>query len=281
MAMKKDIRLIAFDLDDTLLNTDKTLSEENRLALCRASAAGIYIVPATGRIFCGLSDCVRALPLDYTISANGAEVTDIKTGGRLYNAFLSNERALELMHFLDPLPVAYDCYLDSKAYMARYFYDRLDTFIVTPPYLKLVRGMRNIVPYLPDFVKEKGLPVQKAHLFAADPKLKAEMKELLEREFPDLCITSSAPENLEINVKKANKGDALLALCEHLHLSPEQTMAFGDGLNDVSMLKAAGIGVAMANAGEDVKAAADHVTLSNNEAGVAAAINLFCFPEAD
>lgn len=275
--MKKDIRLIAFDLDETVLNSDKTLSEENRKALVKAAEAGIEIVPATGRIFCGLPECIRALPHNYAIYANGAIVTDVRTGETLYDALIPNGRALELFRFLDTLPVAYDCYLDGTAYMAKEFLDNIETYIATPVYVKMVRGMRTAVPYLPDYVKERGLPLQKMQAFTADHTRKPELMRLLAERFPDYSFTTSTPDNIEINVKKANKGDALLALCAHLGLSPEQAMAFGDGLNDIAMLKAAGTGVAMANACPDAMEAADLVTLTNNEAGVAAAIREYCF----
>ena len=275
--MKKDIRLIAFDLDETLLYSDKTLPEENRLALLEAARAGMEIVPATGRIFCGLPEFIRELPFHYAIYANGAQVVARETGECLYDAYMPNALALRLMAFLDTLPVAYDCYLDGTAYMAKNFYDDLGHYIATPVYLKMVKGMRHAVEYLPDLVKQTGLPVQKAQLFTADHARKAEYMRLLTERFPELSVTTSTPDNLEINAKSANKGEALLALCKKLGLSRKQAMAFGDGLNDVSMIEAAGLGVAMKNACPEVLRVADHVTLTNNEAGVAAAIRKFCF----
>lgn len=274
---KKDIRLIAFDLDETLLNTDKTLSEENRQALLRASEAGIYIVPATGRIFCGMPECVRELPLRYTIAANGALVTEVGTDNVIYNAYLPNERTVALMKYFDTLPVAYDCYMDGKSYMAKQFIDDIERYIGTPAYIALTRWLRTPVPYLPDHVQKLGIPVQKVQLFTRDPVLKEEVMKGLSERFPDLCVTTSTPENVEISDKRATKGAGLLALCGYLGISPDQVMAFGDGLNDIPMLKEAGIGVAMANACEQVRAVADHITLSNNESGVAAAIRKFCF----
>lgn len=275
--MKKDIRLITFDLDETLLNSDKTLSAENRQTLIKAAEAGIEIVPATGRIFFGLPDFIRSLPLHYAIFANGAEVMDMRTGRCLYQAYLSNARALELMRFLDTQPVVYDCYLDGTAYMTQDFLDSIERYISTPIYVKMVSSMRTGVPNLPEYVRKRGLPLQKAQAFLPDRAYKQVLMGLLEEKFPDLSITSSIPDNIEINLKSANKGAALLALCDHLNLPYEQSMSFGDGLNDISMIKAAGLGVAMANAHPDVLKAADYVTLTNNEAGVAAAIRKFCF----
>ena len=98
-----------------------------------------------------------------------------------------------------------------------------------------------------------------------------DLRELTER-FPALSVTSSIPTNIEINSGEANKGDALLRLCAILGLDPAETLAFGDGTNDSSLLRAAGLGVAMANALPAVKAAADALTASNNDAGVAKTI---------
>ena len=101
-----------------------------------------------------------------------------------------------------------------------------------------------------------------------------QLAELPER-FPDLAFSTSMPFNIEINARTATKGNALRALCRHLGLDPAQTLALGDGTNDSDMLRAAGVGVAMANADEAVKAAADHVTGNNNDAGFAEAVEKF------
>ena len=93
--------------------------------------------------------------------------------------------------------------------------------------------------------------------------------------FPELAVTSSVRNNIELNLASANKGAALEALCRHLGVAMEETVAFGDGTNDLTMLRAAGLGVAMANAAPEVKAAADRVTDDNEHAGVAKVINEF------
>ena len=99
-------------------------------------------------------------------------------------------------------------------------------------------------------------------------------------EIPEVLVTSSLPNNLEINAVGADKGGALLRLAELLGIRREETMAFGDGENDMSMLRMAGLGVAMENAEDHVKAAADYVTVTNNEAGVAAALRKFVLSAA-
>ena len=101
-----------------------------------------------------------------------------------------------------------------------------------------------------------------------DPALRLWALEDLKTRFPDLAVTSSIPRNVELNSLEAQKGVALLRLAEHLGVNPAETVAFGDDLNDVNMLQAAGIGVAMANAGPEARAAADRITDSCDESGV-------------
>ena len=116
-------------------------------------------------------------------------------------------------------------------------------------------------------------------MFFRDMELRERtMAELAER-FPDLAVTSSIPRNVELNSRRAVKGEAVRTLAAHLGLDMSQTMCFGDDLNDVSMLRSAGIGVAMDNACAEAKAAADYVTLSCDQSGVAAAIEQFLFSD--
>ena len=276
--MPEPIRLIALDLDGTLLNTQKQLSEENRAALVRAARAGIHVVPTTGRFFDGMPEAVRALPfLRYAITINGAEVADRRTGEELYKADIPLERALELMRYLDTLPVIYDCYQDNAGWISRHLKARIDSTVKDPHFRKMLHELRKPVPELKAFVTERGRDVQKIQFFIPTPELRQELLETLPKAFPDLAVSSSVSENIEVNAAGATKGRALLGLAERLGIPREGTMAFGDGLNDLSMLEAAGIGVAMENACAEAKAAADYITLSNDEHGVAYAIERFCF----
>ena len=109
-------------------------------------------------------------------------------------------------------------------------------------------------------------------------------KEILRKELmaiPELSISSSMYNNLEVNAKGADKGSALLWLADYLGIAREETMSFGDGENDIPMIKAAGLGVAMGNALDTVKAVADTVTLTNDENGVAAAIRKYIFGSSE
>ena len=276
--MPESIRLIALDLDGTLLNTRKQLSEENRAALTRAARAGIHIVPTTGRFFDGMPEAVRELPfLRYAITINGAEVADHRTEEELYKADIPLARALELMRYLDTLPVIYDCYQDNAGWISQHLKARIDSTVKDPHFRKMLHELRKPVPELKAFVTERNRDIQKIQFFIPTPELRQELLETLPKMFPDLAVSSSVSENIEVNAAGATKGLALLGLAERLGIPREGTMAFGDGLNDLSMLEAAGVGVAMENACAEAKAAADYITLSNDEHGVAYAIEKYCF----
>ena len=277
--MGKNVKILALDLDGTLLNSNKELTPGNRAALERAARAGIHIVPTTGRFYGGMPECIRELPfVRYAITINGAQVADLQTGEVIYRAELPVVRAVELMEYLDSMPVIYDCYMDNDAFMTGAFLERVDEMVSDPHYRDMVRRLRKPVPELKRFVQERsGSGVQKIQFFTNYPDLRLELMKQLPIRFPDITVSSSVADNVEINQLRANKGEALLALAQSIGVQREQTMAIGDGLNDLSMLRDAGLGVAMANACPQAKKLAHANTLSCDEDGVAHAIQMFCF----
>ena len=272
------MKLIAFDLDGTLLTTEKELTDENLAALERAAEAGIVLVPATGRFFGMIPEKLRALPfLRYYITVNGASVRDAREDRALLRAEIPWRRAVEIMEYLDGLPIIYDCYMDDWGWMTRSLYEQAADFAPHRHSLDMLQKYRRPVPELKAHLAEVGHDVQKIQMFFRDPALRLRTMEELRRRFPDLSVTSSVPRNVELNSLEARKGVALLRLAALLGIEPAETLAFGDDLNDVDMLRAAGIGVAMANAGPEARAAADYVTASCDESGVAKALDRLLF----
>lgn len=275
-----DIRLITLDLDDTLLNSDKRISAGNEAALRRAAAAGVEVVPASGRFYDAFPEPVRRLDfVNYVIAVNGAEIRDLRTGETIARAELPLAQALEVMAYLDTLPVIYDCYMGGWGWMTEALQNRAGEFAPNEHYRLMLLQKRSPVPELKAFLREKGRDVQKIQLFVQPPEKKPALMEELRRRFPALIVTSSISNNIEINAPAADKGTALGTLAAHLGFTSAQTMAFGDQLNDLSMITAAGVGVAMGNAVPELKAAADYVTADCNADGVAAAVLKFCFQE--
>ena len=205
----------------------------------------------------------------YFITINGALVYDALRDAALYRAELPNELTLRLMEHMDTLDVLYDCYKDNWGYVSRALYERAGDYISDRGILALFYRSRTPVEDLKAFLRADGGSVQKTQMHFADMRAKQRELETLPALFPEVAVTTSVPSNIEINIRAANKGDALRALCAALEIPLEETLAFGDGTNDLSMIRAAGIGVAMGNAAFSVKAAADTVCDDNEHDGLA------------
>ena len=274
----RNIKLIALDLDGTLLNSNKELTERNLRSLERAAQAGIEIVPTTGRFFDGMPQAVRDLPfLHYAITINGAQVQDIRTGEVIYRAELPLVQAISIMESLDTLPVIYDCYQDNWGWMTRSMQERAAEYAPDAHYLGMLRTLREPVDELKDFLRRKGKDVQKIQFFAKDLSIRDEVLRTYEARFPGTKVSSSVVNNVEINAAGANKGDAIRALAGHTGITMEQTMSFGDGINDLSMISACGVGVAMEKACDEVKRAASIIAPSCDEDGVSVIIEELLF----
>ena len=265
-------RLIAFDLDGTLLDNDKHIPEENLLALHEAAERGVILAPATGRILRGIPSELRELPfLRYYILSNGAAVYDAAEERTLYRD-ISLDLTLETMDFLDTLPVLYDCYQNDVGWMSQETFEKAPPYFIHEPHMMgMIEKLRVRVPDLKKTLREHNEPVQKISIFfrPEDNERRLWYLRHFSELFPELLASSSISNNIELNSVRAGKGNGLLALCKALDIAPEDSMSFGDESNDLSMLRAAGRGVAMGNASKDVKAAADAVCETNTESGVA------------
>ena len=280
MRMNNDIRIIALDLDGTLLDSRKNLSDRNRDALAKAAAKGILIVPTTGRFFGMMPPAIRDLPfVRYAITINGAQVYDRETDTAIVRDEIPLATALAIMEVLDRYDVIYDCYRANWGWMTAALQAKAEGYATDAHYLKMVREFRKPVPELKAHLRATAADgdVQKVMLFSRlgdDACLKDITAEMNAR-FPEIKVTSSTGNNIELNISTAHKGNALKRFAEHLGLTLGNCMAFGDGMNDLTMVEAAGLGVAMDNAVPDVKRVADYVTSSNDEDGVAAALDRF------
>jgi len=270
------IKIIALDLDGTLLDSQKRLSVRNRAALAKAAECGALVVPTTGRFFGMMPESIRELPfVRYAITINGAQVYDRETDAAIVREEIPLATAIGIMKLLDGHDVIYDCYRQNWGWMTSALQAKAADYATNEHYLKMVREFRKPVSELKAHLAETAAEgdVQKVMLFSRldDPEakeLQAIRREMAAR-YPEIKVTSSCWNNLEFNIAGAHKGNALKRFAEHLGYGLENCAAFGDGLNDFSMVEVAGLGVAMANAEPEVKRVAKRVTLSNDEDGVA------------
>ncbi len=269
-------KLIAFDLDNTLLNTKKEVSPENMRVLELAASLGIEIVPITGRAWQGVPDAVKSMKfVRYAVTLNGAVIVDVKNDVIISEALMPVERAATLCRVFDDLSVVYDCIADGVRYMKQECYDKIDSVTTGAWQSKIMRDsakpVDDVIAELPKF---RG--VQKLQLYTHDDKFRESLLNAFPVVFPKALFTSSVGNNIEINDPSAHKGGGLKFIAEYLKIPVSATMAFGDGLNDITMIQAAGIGVAMGNACREIIEAADHVTTDCDHDGVAEGIKTFC-----
>jgi Cof subfamily protein (haloacid dehalogenase superfamily) len=278
----RDIRIIALDLDGTLLDSQKRLSRANLEALAYAAAKGVAIVPTTGRFFGMMPAAVRDLAfVRYAITINGAQVYDREKSQAIVRSEIPLDKAVEIMELLDGYDVIYDCYRNNWGWMTSAMQERAEQYATNEHYLKMIQDFRNPVADLKSYLRKTAGEgdVQKVMLFSRNNDPEAGQLSAIEKavagRFPEIKVTSSTWNNLELNIASAHKGNALELFAAYMGCTLNECMAFGDGLNDYTMIEAAGVGVAMENAVDAVKGVADYITKSNDEDGVASAIYRF------
>lgn len=271
------IKLIATDLDGTFVDDRKQLIAENVQAFKECAEQGIQIVPTTGRTIVGIPEEIRNLPgVRYVITSNGATIADLQSGEIISSCLMNAETVLRIMELARDSEddIMYDAYVDGVGYTKQEFWDNLLHYVPNPAVLDLVRKTRKPVLDSIEHIRSLGADIEKINLFFVTEDARVRMRSVL-ADISEVIVSSSLPNNLEINAAGADKGGALFRLAKLLGIRQEEIMAFGDGENDISMLRMAGFGVAMENAEEHVKAVANHITVTNNEAGVAVALRKF------
>lgn len=264
-----NIRLIALDLDGTLLDSEKLLPERNKKAIQDCIARGIHIVPCTGRIAIGIPESIRQIPgIRYAITVNGGMVEDLQEKKILDEKLLSARTAVEIYELVSGYHVMCDAYIRGAGFSERRCFENMADYGIPEVVQQLVRQTRTPVDNLKDYIRDRNCMVDKLNLFMDDRRERTEIRRKLE-ERGDVLVSSSFPYNLEVNGLGATKGEGILRLAAILGIKPEETMAFGDGENDFSMMTSVGVGIAMENGEEKLKNMADYIAPNNDEAGVA------------
>ena len=271
----QQIKMIGLDLDGTLLNTKKELTENTRRVLREAIDAGILVLMATGRPYTGIPEELRNFPgIHYALTSNGARVLDTDHNKLLIEQLLPMESAKKALRIFEKYDTLSEIYFDGQGYADAAKLDNVGKYHHDPNMWNYVRSTRIAVPDIWDVIAKENRNMDKVQaLFANLNERASAWKEL--SELRELELVGSLNYNIEINAAGVNKGTALVALGEMLGIPRESIMACGDGDNDVHLRQEVGFGVAMANAQPQVKEAADHITASNDEDGVARAIEKF------
>ena len=264
------IKLVAIDIDGTLVNEQKILTKKVRDAIRQAMAKGVKIVLSTGRPIEGIKPYLKELGFseeeDYVISQNGAAITrtdtmeiiaqethpfsDLKDLYQLGKAFPTDTLMLNETHFYMVLPHGVEPSVDPDVL------DEGETLNMDVEVIHI------------DHLNEES-DILKVTYFGEVGEVDEVMAVIPDEFYERFYIVRNEPYLIDVMVKGVNKGMALRKLAKHLDLALEEVMAIGDGENDYEMLEAAGLGIAMANGTDRLKSIASDITLSNEEDGVA------------
>ncbi|MGL6260911.1 Cof-type HAD-IIB family hydrolase [Vibrio sp. WXL210] len=265
-------KLIALDLDGTLLASDKRISEQNQQAIAKARAAGVTVVLASGRPIQGMVDKLELLGInsdrDFVLCYNGSMVQNIATGEVIHQQIIDGKAAKKVARKAKALGVYCHAFSTELGLITTEHnpYTQIETDINGTPATEM--NFESL---------EDDHPIIKVMMVGPAEKItqtSAAIDEQLRQEFN---VVQSAPYFLEFLNPLSNKGIGVAAIAEYLNIPAEQVIAMGDAENDHHMLRYAGLGIAMSNAMEETKQIADHITISNDEHGVAHCIEQFIF----
>lgn len=270
------IKLVGFDLDGTILRTGGYISEHTYNVIKRAKEQGVYLVPVTGRAPCEMKDVLEHLPVRYVVAVNGSLIYDAIDNKVIHRVIPNQDKLLEKLKIALSLDVYTEVYC-GEIYTNKYCFDNMEELGMLPHLVDIIRNTRTVVPDLYEEIKNRK-QAEKLNIWFHDQQEKLKYTHLFVDE-ENFSHTTAFISALEVGVKNMDKGVGISMIAEILGIKQHEVMAIGDALNDLPMISWAGLGVAMENATQEVKDAANIVTLSNDQDGCAFAIEKYALCE--
>lgn len=270
-----EISLVATDLDGTLLLQNKHISKRTYDVLKKANENDVHVVIATGRSFSALPESIFKIDgMRYVVTSNGANIIDLKDNEVIYKNCIDAAQIPKIINFLKGRPYILEVFTGGKAYMSKSDYDKFRSRTIDFRPIEYVLQTRIPIADIFEFTSKNASAIENININfdSLSDKPKA-YEELLK--FDNITVTTSFDFNLEIGGNTTSKGDALNFLTQMLGLTSKNVLSIGDNPNDSSMLDFSEIAVAVENAHEDIIKLADHITSSNDEDGVAKAVEKF------
>jgi Cof subfamily protein (haloacid dehalogenase superfamily) len=254
------INLIATDLDGTLLRNDKEPSRYTLSVLEEAHRQGIMIMPVTGRCWSVVPQWIKEAEfIPYIITSNGARIIDNRNKHTIFSEFLDKEMMLLTIQKLKQYKVVMNLYANAQIFVEDY---------TKNGDIRKIANTKRLSPDMYEYILTHDMELEKmdAYFEIHEERVSAwnEFKGV-----EGISLSAAFDFNVEINSVKGNKGEALIKMVNLLNFDLGSVVAFGDGVNDILLLKAAGIPVAVENAVEDIKKIALYETESNEDDGVA------------
>lgn len=276
--MSKKIRAILMDMDGTALGKSQVaISTENMKAVQEAIARGIHVIPCTGRVYDMLPpQLLTQQGLRYFVTSHGARAYDRETGESLYEDLIPAEESAKLMELLEGKGLYNEIAANATIYLEKAVTEPLNMALVPEHHVWYVRDNCFTAVEQPSaYFREHGVAVEKMNIYGIPQALQQEVYDAVTATGFVGHTRPGAGPNLEFLHRGLDKLRAVEVILEKLGVSYEETLAIGDSSSDLAIIKACGIGVAMGNAPEQIKAAADYVTDLNTADGLAKALRKF------
>lgn len=268
-------KMIAIDLDGTLLNSDKEISQENMKYINYAVEKGIKVLICSGRIYTGAKVFAEQFSVEGPmVVCNGAMIRDVKTGEVYYSNMLSKEDCVKVIDLLHKEGIYFHTYINDVMYAEKLDYAALYYMIKSKDLRSDFRIDVKVVESVKDIIVKSSENPSKIVVMSSKSEELSRVRQLVEN-ISTIEVVSSNYDNFEILNRGVSKGKALEIISQMFSINREEIIAIGDNENDHSMLEYAGFSVAMGNAEDKIKNICDFVTLSNDEDGVAHAIKKF------
>lgn len=267
--MRSHVGIVFADMDGTFLAASKDVPSRNLQALDVLAGHGVPFVPCTGRPVSAVpAELLRHPATRFVVASNGSVVYDVAQRRNLRVVAMDKRLVLSLYERVRDVEATFDIFADGSVYSERARYEAMSAYGIDGPTLEMLRRVRQPVDIAVPEIVERAGAVDKVTCFWRRPQDRDALAEAI-AQMDGFSCAHGHPKNFELQAKGVDKGSALVWLCDHAGYDVRQAVAFGDEANDAAMIRAAGDGVAMANATPEVLRLADHVTLSNDEAGVA------------
>ena len=269
------IKLIALDLDGTTLTTDKRMTTRTEKALLSAMEMGTHVVIATGRVLSALPEEILSVKgIEYAITSNGAKITRLKDRYSIYSNCIDKDAAEEVINILRKTQFMVEAFVENEAFVEREIYDNIQDIGLSEIHTKYVLSTRKPIADLFGYMERKSDIIENININFGNQEDRARMRDVMLK-VKNITVTTSFDHNIEVGGANTSKAEAILELCRNFGIKKEEVMACGDSLNDIEMLKIAGLPVAMENGKAEIKALAKYVTDTNDNDGVAKAIEKF------
>ena len=272
--MDKKIKLLALDLDGTVLRSNNTLSDKVKSAIESANYSGITIAAASGRPFSSMPKEILDMPeFEYYIASNGAAIYD-KNGKKLRSVTLKEKDVIKILKLTEDYDLIWEAFLEGETCTDIRYYNDPMSYGCTAAYVDYVRSSRGTSDDMRGYIYKNRDRLDSIEFVSTDSELRKTLWDMIESNIDSVYVTTSSKHFVEIMDGAATKANALRHICDLLNIPLDKTAAAGNADNDVDMIVEAGIGVAVKNASSKCLVAADVIVESNDNDGIVELIEM-------